>query len=130
MSITADIESRLNDLNRRGGPSMINADARARALQAAYIADVAHDAAAIIGRTVKRLFVRLVDSYQRHQTVAYLHRLDDRLLADIGLSRAMLDEQLAGRAKRLPVTAEVETAGAPKAASVAQDNRPAQRHAA
>ena len=129
MSISTVIESRLNDLNRQHGTMMITAEAQARALQAAFIADLMHDAAGFVGRAVTGVFTRLVDAYRRRQTVAYLHRLDDRLLADIGLTRAMLDEQVSGRDSRLPV-AEVKTAEAPIAPSAAQDNRPAQRRAA
>lgn len=129
MSISTEIETRINDLNRERGTMMITAEAQARAMQAAFIADAMHDATAFVGRTVRNLATRLVDAYQRRQTLSYLRRLDDRLLADIGLNRAMLDAQLAGRESRLPV-ADVTTAEAPNAPVVAQDNRPSRRRAA
>ncbi len=72
----------------------LTAEARARALQGAYIGEAISSALAAIGRTVASLYRRWRESRDLRRSIAYLEGLDERLLADIGLNRAGLEMEL------------------------------------
>lgn len=70
------------------------AELRARALQAAFIGEIVSAGFARIGKAVSHLVKAWREWSERRQSLAYLERLDERLLADIGLSHATLEEAL------------------------------------
>lgn len=114
------------------------AEARARAMQAALVGEVVATAIGRIGKAVNGLLRSWREWSDRRQSLAYLERLDERLLADIGLSHATLEDALRHPGYRLaagmvpPVeTVIAETATVTTAAN--QDHgriRVAQRDAA
>ena len=122
MTDTSFINDRLAAMNA-------SAETRARAMQAAYIGESVSAALAAVGRTAATLYRRWREWSETRRSIAYLEGLDERLLADIGLSHATLEETLHRSAKtNSPVDAMIaETAPAKTAAN--QDH-PARRHAA
>ncbi len=105
------------------------AEARARAMRADFVIKSFRTAFAAIRDAAVTLYRRWRESVETRRSIAYLEGLDERLLADIGLSRATLEETLLHPAETAsPVDAVIaETAPAKTAAN--QDH-PAQRHAA
>ena len=105
------------------------AEARARDMRDAIIGGALRTAFAAIRRTAVALYRHWRESVELRRSIAYLEGLDERLLADIGLSRITLEEALQHSAKTAsPVDAVIaDTAPAQNAAN--QDH-PARRHAA
>ena len=105
------------------------AEARARAMRAEIVGNAVRTAFAAIRGAVVTLYRRWRESVELRRSIAYLEGLDERLLADIGLSRTTLEETLLHSSETAsPVDAVIaETAPAKTAAN--QDH-PAQRHAA
>lgn len=73
---------------------MSAAEARARQMQAAYIAGAVVGSYGILKRGVTAIVRRVRAVAERRQALAQLSQLDDRLLADIGLNRGNLIGQL------------------------------------
>ncbi|MEO3434425.1 DUF1127 domain-containing protein [Inquilinus sp. CAU 1745] len=73
---------------------MSAAEARARQIQAAYIAGALVGSYGILKRGVTAIVRRVRAVMERRQALAQLSQLDDRLLADIGLNRGNLIGQL------------------------------------
>lgn len=73
---------------------MSAAEARARQMQAAYIAGAMVGSYGIVKRGVTAIARRLHAVMERRRALAQLSQLDDRLLADIGLNRGNLIGQL------------------------------------
>lgn len=122
-------------MNERIAAVSMSAESRARALQAAYIGEVVHNAVAGLGRVATRLYSAWRERVELRRSVAHLRQLDERLLADIGLTHADLDEALRGRT-HLPARLQSATAvdavivdAAPTAVAANQD-REAGRQAA
>ncbi len=122
-------------INQRLAKANMSAEERARAMQAAYVGEAISETFAAIGRTVVSLYRRWREWSETRRSIAYLEGLDERLLADIGLSRTTLGEALhrptytsADATVVAPVEAVIaETAPAKTAAN---QDRPAERHAA
>ena len=127
MSNTEFINDRLEAMH-------LNAEARARALQAAFVGEIVSDAFSGIGKAVSRAVQTWRDRSERQQALAYLERLEERLLADMGLSHATLEDTLRRRARPSAVIAgpPVETVLADTAtvATAANQDRDARRTAA
>ncbi len=70
------------------------AEVRARAMQAAFIGEVVSAAICRIGKAVSGLVHSWREWSERRQSLAYLEQMDERLLADIGLSRTTLEDVL------------------------------------
>jgi len=87
MTMTANFNERLTAAN-------MTADERARALQAAYVGAALTDALAATTHSVAKIYRRWRDWAERRRSIDYLERMDERLLADIGLSRATLEDTL------------------------------------
>ena len=107
------------------------AEHRARALQGAYIGEAVSGAFSAIGRAVANLYRRWRESRDLRRSIAYLESLDERLLADIGLSRSSLEMELRDPT-RMSVKAPAVDAMIAEAAPVNaanQDHR-TERHAA
>ena len=81
-------------INQRLAKMNMSAEERARAMQAAYVGEALSGAFAAIGRTVGSLYRRWREWSETRRSIAYLQSLDERLLADIGLSHATLEETL------------------------------------
>lgn len=73
---------------------MSAAEARARQMQAAYIAGALVGSYGIVKRGVTAIVRRVRVGVERRQALAQLSQLDDRLLSDIGLNRGNLIGQL------------------------------------
>ena len=124
MSTTVSINHRLHAMN-------MTAEARARALQAAYIGESIGGAASAVGRTVARLYRWWRDRRDLQHSIAYLERLDDRLLADIGLSRASLEQELHNPSRVAAKAPAVEPViGVAVPAEAANQDHRTERHAA
>ena len=122
MSDTLFINDRLAAMNA-------SAESRARAMQAAYVGESVSAALAAFGRTVANLYRRWRAWSENRRLIAHLEGLDERLLADIGLSHATLEETLHRPAKTTsPVDAVVAKTAPVK--SAANQDHPARRHAA
>jgi len=109
----------------------LTAEARARALQGAYIGEVVGGAFSAIGRAVASLYRQWRESRDLRRSIAYLDGLDDRLLADIGLSHASLEMDLRNPtrvAARAPAVDAVIAEAAP--ANAANQDHRTERHAA
>ena len=59
-------------------------------------AQAAADTFASVGRAFKRLTAGLVRARTRRKVIDQLHRLDDRMLRDIGVSRAEINRMVYG----------------------------------
>ncbi len=106
----------IDTMNRRLTNMNMSAEERARAMQAAYVGEAISDAFAALGRTVAGLYRRWREWSETRRSIAYLQGLDERLLADVGLNHATLEETLHRPALR------PEYAHAAVAASVAMDD--------
>lgn len=111
-------------------------ETRARALQAAYIAEIFSTAIGHVGTALRRLVHGWREWSERQRALANLERMDDRLLADMGLSHDTLREALS-RADRtataVPPVEAVITDAAPTNHAANQDtgqDRSVRRHAA
>ncbi len=129
MSDTIDL------INRRLANSNLTAEQRARALQAAYVSEGISNAFAALGRAVGSLYRRWREWSETQRSIAYLRGLDERLLADVGLSGVNLEEELHRRAHLLDDSHAVTTvnavvAGSPSAKPAANQDRPVERTAA
>lgn len=129
MSETIDI------INRRLAKANLTAEQRARALQAAYISESAGKAFDALGRAVRSLYRRWRNWSETQQSIAFLRGLDERLLADVGLSGVNLEEELHRRTHRLVdahavTTVNAVVAGSTSARTAANQDRPAERSAA
>lgn len=89
MNTTQSIND-LHAINDRLARMNATAEIRARAMQAAFVGEIVSAAIARVGKTVTRLVQAWREWSERRQSLAYLERLDERLLADIGLSHATL----------------------------------------
>ena len=105
------------------------AESRARAMRDAIVGEALRTAFAAIRRTAVALYRRWRESVELRRSIAYLEGLDERLLADIGLSRTTLEEALQHSAKTAPPVDAVIADAAP-ARNAANQDHPAQRHAA
>jgi uncharacterized protein YjiS (DUF1127 family) len=128
MNNAASINDRLETMN-------MDPEARARALQAAFIGEIVSSALAGIGRTVSRLVNDWREWSELRRSLDYLERLDERLLADIGLSHATLEETLrrSARTTAVPPVEAVIADTATVATAANQDrgqDRAARRNAA
>lgn len=126
MNNAVSINDRLEAMNT-------NPEARARALQAAFIGEIVSGALAGIGRAVSRLVNNWREWSELRRSLDYLESLDERLLADIGLSHTTLEETLR-RSARTTAVPPVETvfAGTATVATAANQDqdRGARRNAA
>ena len=64
--------------------------ARARELQSEAISRMFGAAGHFVARTVSHAFRGIVDAVRKRRTIAELSRLDDHLLADIGIDREQI----------------------------------------
>lgn len=87
MSNTAFINDRLDTMD-------MTAEARTRALQAAFAGEILGSVLTGIGRGISRLFRGWQKWSEARRSMTSLKRLDNRLLADIGLSHATLEDSL------------------------------------
>ena len=122
-------------INRRLARANMTAEERARAMQAAYVGEAISGTFAAIGQTVGNLYRRWRDWSETRRSIAYLEGLDERLLADIGLSRLTLAEAVhrpTHNSADNPVVAPVEAviAETAPAKTAANQDSPAERHAA
>ena len=92
------------NLNERLAAIDMTADERARALRAVYLGAAIGDALAAAGNAVARLYRRWREWAERRRSIDYLERMDERLLADIGLNHATLEGSLR-RGTRKPANA-------------------------
>lgn len=82
---------------------------QARALQADYVGAAFGRGTRSLGRRLATLAQRWLAYWQRRQAMEQLHQLDDRLLADIGLTRGnLLGQLLEAEAATAPQHGEVE----------------------
>ena len=129
MSLTID------QMNEELSRMHLTAEERARALQAAYVGESPGKAALAVGRALSGLYGRWQNWVETRRNIAHLQAMDERLLADIGLSHATLEETLrrpAHKPEDAHAVATVEavvTEAAPAQAPANQD-RPAERVAA
>src|SRR3546814_440155 len=102
---------------------------RARALQAQFLREAAASGLRAVFRGLGALGRRARGYVERHQALAHLHQLDDRLLADIGLSRGnLLSELLRAESVREPSRREAASVTETSAEIIrpaANVNRPA-----
>lgn len=129
MTTTHAYENRIAQLlNGDAGLSM-SAEARARALQAAHIGALSGKVYNAVAGAVAALYRRWREWVERQRSIAYLEQLDERLLADIGLSRATLQETLRRPANEasdiavVPPVAAVISETAKPATAANQDRR-------
>ena len=106
-----------------------SAETRTRALQAAYVGESLSAALGSVGQKVATLYRRWRDWSDTRRSIAYLEGLDERLLADIGLSHATLQETLHRPAKTAAPVDAVVADTAPAKVPANQDH-PVQQHAA
>lgn len=109
-----DTTHSINDtqsINAQLTATRVSAEARARAMQAAFVGEVVATAFGRIGTAISGLLHSWREWSERQQSLAYLERLDERLLADIGLSHATVEEALRHPGHRLAagVVPPVET---------------------
>ena len=125
----------IQSINQRLAKLNMSAEERARAMQAAYVGEAISEAFAAIGRTVASLYRRWREWSETRRSIAYLEGLDERLLNDIGLSHASLEEALHRPANKPEDAHAVATVGAvvaetAPAQAAANQDRPAERTAA
>ncbi len=98
MTTTKFMQSLFDD----AAASRVTVEAKARAMQAAYMgALIGRGVRAVVGATAKFVGGAL-GIIERNREVAHLLALDDRLLADIGLTRGTLVQHVVGGADALP----------------------------
>ena len=125
----------IETMNHRLARMNMSAEERARAMQAAYVGEAISDTFAAIGRSVTSLYRRWREWSDTRRSIAYLEGLDERLLNDIGLSHATLEEVLHRPANKPADAHAVATVGAvvaetAPAQAAANQDRPAERTAA
>ena len=125
----------IDTINRRLATMNMTPEERARAMQAAYVGEAISDTFAAIGRTVTGLYRRWREWSEMRKSIAYLQGLDERLLADIGLSHATLEETLHRPAHKpedahAVATVSAVVADTAPAKAAANQDRAAQRTAA